>query len=456
MKKNSVLYIIILTSLLLVSFSGCKKYLDKKPNNRLTTPSTVPDLQALLDNASEMNLLRTPAYMETSADNYFFLQSAFPSLSINNQNIYKWIPIEYNFGSHWNTCYLPVYYANICLEYVEKIPKTDINKTAWDKVKGSALFYRSYYFLMLAWTHAKAYDETSANSDLGIPLRLTADPNVPDTRATVKETYERIISDAKKAITYLPDLGEHVIRPSKAAAYGLLARAYLSMRQYDSALVYSNLCLQIKSQLLDIKPPFNAGASAPFKKYDNIETIFYTEMVGSLNLYNSSNSLIDTSLYAQYAAEDIRKTAFFSNGTGGYKRFKGNYTASASTYFSGIATDEMFLTRAECYARKGDKTLALSDLNTLLAKRYNSSFIPVVAIDATDALNRILLERRKELLLRGLRWIDIKRLNKENANILLTRLINGVTYTLQPNANYYALPLPTDIIKLTGMPQNPS
>jgi len=57
--------------------------------------------------------------------------------------------------------------------------------------------------------------------------------------------------------------------------------------------------------------------------------------------------------------------------------------------------------------------------------------------------------------MRGLRWMDIKRLNKENRNITIKRLIGGQEFTLSPNANYYALPLPNDIIQLTGMQQNP-
>jgi hypothetical protein len=121
----------------------------------------------------------------------------------------------------------------------------------------------------------------------------------------------------------------------------------------------------------------------------------------------------------------------------------------------GLATDEMYLIRAETYARKGDKTSALADLNTLLAKRYNGTFVQVTAVDANAALIRILLERRKELLLRGIRWIEIKRLNKEGANIIPKRKIGTLVFTLQPNANYYALPLPVDIIQLAGIPQNP-
>jgi len=71
-----------------------------------------------------------------------------------------------------------------------------------------------------------------------------------------------------------------------------------------------------------------------------------------------------------------------------------------------------------------------------------------------EALAIILIERRKELLMRGLRWADLKRSNKEGANKTLIRIINGHPVTLPPNDNRYAQPLPNEIILLTGMPQN--
>jgi hypothetical protein len=76
-------------------------------------------------------------------------------------------------------------------------------------------------------------------------------------------------------------------------------------------------------------------------------------------------------------------------------------------------------------------------------------------VDATEALNIILIERRKELLMRGLRWMDIKRLNKEDAGIVMKRTINGQTYTLLPNDLRYSFPIPEDVISLSGMQQNP-
>ncbi|MEO6683976.1 MAG: RagB/SusD family nutrient uptake outer membrane protein, partial [Ginsengibacter sp.] len=290
-----------------------------------------------------------------------------------------------------------------------------------------------------------------------IVLRLGADFNVKSVRSTVEETYERVIKDAKGSIQYLPDLPDHSMRPSKAAAYGLLARTYLSMRQYDSAFRYADLCLQIKNTLLDYNAgSVNAGSIVPFQPF-NEEIIFYTAM----NIYNGiispSRAKVDTFLYGSYHQEDLRKSAFFLPD-GMYQKFKGNYnTAYSNHFFSGIASDEIYLTRAECYARLNNVPAALSDLNTLMKNRWNNSvlYTPLTATNPDEALHLILQERRKELLFRGLRWMDIKRLNKEGYNIILRRKIGDVYFTLSPNENRYALPLPTDIINLTGMQQNP-
>jgi len=115
----------------------------------------------------------------------------------------------------------------------------------------------------------------------------------------------------------------------------------------------------------------------------------------------------------------------------------------------------MYLTRAECHARANRITEAMNDLNTLLEMRWaTGTFIPFAASAQGEALALILVERRKELLMRNLRWIDIKRLNKEGAGIVLKRMVNNQEYTLEPNDDRYALPLPYRIIDITGMPQN--
>jgi hypothetical protein len=57
--------------------------------------------------------------------------------------------------------------------------------------------------------------------------------------------------------------------------------------------------------------------------------------------------------------------------------------------------------------------------------------------------------------MRGTRWTDIKRLNKEGAGISLKRNVNGNSYILPANNLRFALPLPDDIVSLSGMQQNP-
>lgn len=449
---------LILCLFLIITISSCKKFLDIKSNNAQAVPTTLSDLQALLDYSSRMNLLRTPTFSESSCDDYFLLEANYNAFEEDRQRIYTWRRQAYNFQNDWSISYEPVYTANFCLEQLEKNKSTTITALQWNNIKGSALFYRSYYFLGLAWMHAKAYDKQTANTDLGIVLRLVSDFNVPSKRASVEDSYNRIIQDAKEAVTYLPDYPIHVMRPSKTAAYALLARTYLSMRLYDSAYRYADLSLNLKSDLINFNGDADiigsVTAAIPFKQF-NKETIFYTEMSGNTSTVTASRARIDTFLYQSYDNNDLRKKAFFRSSPP-YQLFKGSYSGNTSPYFTGITTAEMLLVRAECLARNGEILNAMNDLNTLMQKRWSNSvpYPTITAVDANDALTKVLAERRKELYMRGIRWSDIKRLNKENANIILVRKMNGNTYTLLPNANYYALPIPQDIINLTGIPQN--
>jgi starch-binding outer membrane protein, SusD/RagB family len=461
MKATKIISSIILFATI-ISFLSCRKWLDKKPDTNLSTPETLVDLQAMIDNGIYINFEITPSLPEASADDYFLLQSIIDRGG-NDAMIYTWQPFTFTPGNDWRSCYIPIYNVNVILEKIQDIPKTAANSQQWDNVKGSALYLRSYFFLQLLWAYSKAYDVGSAHNDMGIALRLGSDFNVPSVRATVQQSYEQVINDTKEAASYLPDIAIHSLRPSKAAAYGLLARAYLSMRDYANALKYSDFCLKIYNQLMDYNGDSDivggGGAQQPFKRF-NKETIFYTEMSLDHPIANPTYGKLDTVLYSLYSNDDLRKTAFF-RPDGPYRVFRGSYTQHSVILFTGIATDEMYLTKAECIARvgnggTGDKDLAIAVLDTLLRKRWITGNYTSPAVSTPQqALNIILSERRKELIFRGLRWMDIKRLNKEGYAITPKRITTGQTYTLSPNDNRYALPIPQDIIQITGMPQNP-
>jgi CubicO group peptidase (beta-lactamase class C family) len=108
----------------------------------------------------------------------------------------------------------------------------------------------------------------------------------------------------------------------------------------------------------------------------------------------------------------------------------------------------------------GFKTMAVyipseDILDKLLFNRFKTgTYVPKTLSGQAEALSLVLNERRKELVMRGLRWMDLKRLNAEGRNIMVSRTINGQVVSLNPNDNRYAFPIPEDVIQLTGMPQN--
>lgn len=448
--KQILMIMLLCTS---VGVSSCKKFLDVRPDKKLVLPSTVEDLQALLDNYGRMNT-SCSSLGEVAADDYYVTKPAWESFPIWDKNAYIWadeMQIK-SLPNDWSVVYDVVYIANVVLENAGKITD-DLRQERLESIKGSAHFFRAKSFQEAVFTWCKAYDRQSAGTDLGIPLRLNSDFNETSVRVSVQQTYDQIISDLLTAIPLLPIKAEHVMRPSKPAAYALLSRTYLAMGEYIKAGLYADSCLKIVDTLIDYNN-LSISSSYPIARFRE-EDIFHSRMRGLHASLDNHYLKIDTALYNSYDQNDLRKFIFFRNNGDGSVGFKGSYDGSVNL-FNGIASDEMYLTRAECLAREGKVAEALTDLNTLLKKRWISgTFIPVATSDAEDALNLILKERRKELLFRNIRWMDLKRLNKEGANITITRVLDNEVFTLAPNDRKYALPLPEDIIDLSEMQQNP-
>ncbi len=432
---------------------SCKKFLDEKPDKKLVVPETLRDLQALLDYFNVISVT-DPAADELSSDNYYLLNTTWQaSIKETERRAYIWgQDIFEPTANDWSSLYRKVYYANTVLEGIEKITRNANNGTEWDNVKGQALMIRAKAFMQGVSIWSLAYDPATAQTDMGIPLRLTTAFNETATRQSVKETYDQAIADFKAAIALLPATAIHPARASKAAAFGLLARTFLAMRIYPEAGKYADSALKINSALLNYNS-LNAAATLPIPPFNP-----------ELMLWNTAFQLplafavakVDTLLYRSYAANDCRKTVYYNINTDGTIAYKGTYIASNNSLFTGIATDECYLMRAEAYARAGNTAAALNDLNTLLQMRMKTgTFVPATAATPAAALSLILNERRKELPFRGLRWMDIKRLNKEGHAITLTRFINNTVYKLLPNDLRYALPIPEYVINISGMPQNP-
>lgn len=444
----------LLLILTIFPFTSCKKFLDEKPDKKLVVPATLADLQAILDNTNNL-VINDPYADELSSDNFYMATATWQAQADYDRGSYVWLKDNSIFPNtnDWSNLYKKVYCANTVLETLEKIERTNSNGAEWDNLKGQAFMIRGKAFLQAVLLWSPAYDAATAGHDMGIPLRLSTDFAETSTRPSVQQTYEQALADLYASLPLLPNRGMHVIRSCRAAAYGLISRTYLSMHDYTRAGLYADSSLQINSALLNYNGLSTTATYSMPIPASNPEVDFYA---GFYNLgLNISNAKVDTLLYNSYHPNDYRKTILFKTNTDGSIAFKGTYLG-ANGHFSGLATDEMYLTRAECSARSGNVAAAMADLNTLLKMRYKTNFFtPVTAGSAAEALDIVLKERRKELLFRGLRWMDIKRLNKEGAAITQKRIVDNIMYILPPNDLRYALPIPDYVIVLSGMPQNP-
>jgi len=455
---KSIAYFLIL--ILSLAVSGCQKsFLDKKPDQALLVPTTLSDMQALLDNNDGTGLNAAPGLANIAADDFFRLESSVSALTVTERNAYTWQETIYQNASvpDWNMPYQGIFYANVVLDGLSTIERTSSNGQEWDKIKGSALLYRGSAFLHLAQFFAAPYEPATAGAKPGIPLHMTSDVNIIAERGTLMETYRQIISDLEQAVPLLPAKPLFPARASQAAAYAYLSRVFLAMKDYTKAGEYAGKYLDISSTLLDYNS-INASLSRPFPIGNtgaNPEVIYFVQLTG-YTYNNATTTFVDPELYRSYADNDLRKTCFFGAGTNGNFYFKGTYSGIISIY-GGPATDEVFLIRSECRIRSGNVSGGMNDLNDLLVKRYRKgSFAPLVAGNQDSALKLVLNERRKELVGRGIRWQDLRRLNLEpDFQKTISRVVSNVTYTLSPNANRYTFPIPDNEITASGIAQNP-
>lgn len=454
----------ILTILFTLSMLSCKKYLDKKPDIKLSTATTLADFQALLDHPTITGNGNTEI-TEIGADNYYFYDhAAYLSRGPVIQKAYTWNSEIWDggFAGDWNELYKIIYTCNVVMEGLETIPVNNAIRSDWETLKGWALFVRGATFYALEETFGQPYRPASASSDLGIVLKLSTSINDKVKRSSVEEVFNQIVADISNAALLLPDVSAAKNRPTKTAANGMLARVYLTMQNYAKAGEYANKVLQVNNRLFDFATMPMPVVNNPFSSFappnDSIEVLYPLESV-SYGVLRSSTTNIDSILFNSYDNNDLRKTVFFRiSASTGKPYFKGNYMGNLSRVFTGPAVDEMYLIRAECYARAGNKDAALNDLNTLLIKRWknNGSFIHVTAADANEALVKIIMERRKELVFRNLRWSDLRRLNQDpQFAVTLKRVLNGQTISLGPNDPKYTYPIPESEIRLSNIPQNP-
>jgi tetratricopeptide (TPR) repeat protein len=449
-----------------LSISACQKYVDIKKSGSQSFIETTKDVQLVLDNYDLFNV-DYPIDGEISADDYLMDDNRYNSdvIQAEDKAIYIWQPSAIRAAStQWVTAYNKIYHSNLALEALAKLSGAEDQATIGN-LRGSALFLRAYALWPLAQLYIKPYNSANLQTP-GLPIHTKSDINDLPGRGTVKETYDAIIKDLIEATNLLNSTSSISSRPNRAAAYAMLARVYLSMEDYPNALASADAALKLKSDLIDFNT-LNPESYNPFSRF-NKEVIFHSVVykdnsVLEVGYGDEDKALIAPEIISSYQDDDLRKQLYVKqnldvpNPSGTY-RFIGNYEGAvgSATLFNGLATDELYLVRAECYARTNQTPAAIKDMNTLLVTRWaEGSYQAFNAGSSDEALSKILAERRKELLMRGLRWTDLRRLNNDSKFAkTLTRTVNGKVYTLPANDPRYTLLIPQEVITNSKLPQN--
>lgn len=464
MKAKFIMLIVIGA---MVLFWGCgREFLDIKRNANQVVPRAVKDYLAIVS-MSKMSVAPIDlAFL--GADEYHVPSSA--DLIAGSQytpfhkNAHVWADDVFEHEPSvrdWHEAYENIMYANLALD-VEKIAPTDKEREDWNRTRIAARFYRAWNFYHLAQIFCATYDSVTAEKELGLPLRLDYDVSVKYGRSTLQAVYDQIFKDLHDASDIPLSSDDNIYLPGRIAVEALLARVYLQIGDYGKAQMHAENVLAQRNTMVDYNL-LSGNISGIYDSYyeldgkNNPSVLLYSYravggILGGTRFHANEDYL---SMYDTY---DLRKAMNFFEPSVGRKVFIGSYSgAGVNNPFTGLSVEEMYLIYAECLARKENVQDAMKALNALRKNRCEIGSDYAVSAENKDrALQLIFSERKKELYMRGRRWEDARRLNREGRyTVSFRREIEGNIYQLLPNSKKWVWPIPVAEIINNGLTQNP-
>ena|SRR5690606_34256 len=451
---------------IVIALCGCgKEFLDVKRDANQVVPKEVKDYLAIINRSNMFGTSTDLACI--GADEYFVPSRA--ELIAGSQytpfqkNAYVWADDVYEREMNikdWHEGYERIMYANLALD-VEKIDPAASEKEDWNRVRVAARFHRAWNYFQLAQVFCSVYDPSTVAEELGLPLRLDYDISVSYTRSSLKQVYDQILKDLHEAVSIPLTGSESIYIPGNIAVKALLARVYLQMGDYDSALKYAEEVLAENKNLVDfntLSADINSIYSSYFEFFgkNNPSILFFS--------YNTAGGFLSGPRYhanpeylSLYEEHDLRfKINFYNESPNRYVYIGSYYGDGVNSPFTGLSVEEVLLIRAECLARSNRIDKAMEDLNFLRRHRYNHQQLELVeAYDRNVALHLIFEERLRELYMRGRRWEDARRLNREGEFLTtFRRELEGELFELKPGSKKWVWPIPQNEVETNNIPQN--
>lgn len=440
-------------AILAASLSSCvNDWLD-------VAPSDGTDADAALTSSSDLDAARTGMYKALKGNSSFvdyYGQQFFVYGDVHAGDDYQYNNIggsnrasfyydmnyqtasEFNTSTvSWQSPYVVIGRANRIIAAAEggKLSDAVEAKAKIEQYAAESKVLRALAHFDLVRIYGKPYTEDQGAS-LGVPLVTEVlESNAKPARSTVAEVYAQVVKDLTEAISSNALATE--TKPGYVSVWGakaILSRVYLNMGDYANALSVaediiknSGAALWTRDQYLkawDASTPneseflfrLNVAGSDDNNDLNGIGNLQqrdgYKEMVATkkfVDMLTSDPKDVRNEMFLPAKAE--KEVAVYGTNKVFLNKLRGQGGDLRNvTIVPIIRLSEVYLTAAECAFRNNDKTKAVEYLNELVKNRTTTEASLATVDNIT--LDRILIERRKELIGEGQRYFDALRNNE--------------------------------------------
>ena len=481
--KNIINIKTISLAFLLVTFwvTACEDFLKEDPQDRVaqdrfyqTEEDAVAAVNSIYANLGSTSSGPEGVYHSTTwvtqglaSDDLKNMQQG--ALANDQLGTFSWNAENSNMLTMWRIHYKTISLANIA---IERIPGIEMDETLKNRLVNEAKFLRGLMYFNLVRMYGK------------IPLTTTEETPLNPEVAEVDAVYAQIISDLQAAEA-LPEDGDiQEGRATSGAAKALLAKVYLTSKDYENAAATALEVIQSGKYALwdDFADVFkhahrngqeaifsvgfgDGGGSISFWEFGQFNVrLLPPELTEARALVTNTHGwqVAIKDLYDAFSDDDARKKVTFmtelTDDDGNLIKLNEYYiqkywdqeaepnAGDSEQDFPVIRYPDVLLTYAEAQAELGN----FDEANQYLNMVKNRAKLPSVnIINLVDFREEVLLERRREFVAEGQRWFDLVRTDKLEEKVLEAKGI-------QVNPIYNKFPIPQRERDVNpNLPQNP-
>jgi hypothetical protein len=453
MKKMKFLSLIIALSL---AFTACNDAIDIDPKDEIVESNA-------LTSVSDIEDAVIGVYAAISGTNLVSWNSRFTDNTrkgVGNRGqgvqVHTWSinSSTTDVAAIWNNMYLVNNRLNRILSVIDGIPTNgDADIKLLKQLKGELLVIRAMTHFDLARYFSPSY---TTESSLSVPYIDYPVVLEQPARNTMGEVYTKIEADLTSAASLLSGTTNDNFFVTADVIPALRARVALYKKDNIAAITNATTVISRfnLSLINDFENIWTDGSEAEviFKLKRNpgegaIGTLF-TDSNGDI-FFSPSDELVSL-----YDAADKRKEVYFSPNLQEVFKYRGTASNSGLNDIKLFRVSEQYLIRAEAYAQENDLIKAAADYNKLRKNRIDS-YVDETFASKTDALDKIALERRRELAFEGHHFFDLKRNSLPVDRWTVDSAPNPNSQNLSATDFKFTLPIPqAEIFANDNMVQN--